>query len=237
MQKVLNKISTTVQGAHDKASNAVILTLAKAWIGIGVIRPAKTDDAPIFEKPAWLKTKGTFTQRSNSVDITPSVDRYDYTGLWSMQIGEYFMPLSQTFSLRAKKRLNVSSLVDGVDIIQQTRKEAKTLDCTLKLTLRDNQDNLKIVKDSAQHEVATLAQFLREFYDSDTVLAINNDMINNTFGVTHVFMSEYKFNPRVGAGTFTFDFSLTEVLYGENVLTFDLREVNSDGETSRQIGD
>ena len=58
------------------------------------------------------------------------LDRYDYTKLYSLQIGDYFMPMSQTFSVKARKRLNVSALVDGPDIIQQTRKEAKTINCT-----------------------------------------------------------------------------------------------------------
>lgn len=162
------------------------------------------------------------------------------------------MPLSQTFSLRAKKRLNVSSLVDGVDIIQQTRKEAKTIDCTLRLTLRNNQPNLQIMKttesggfsiegvsnavvNSVSAKVVELAQFLREFYDDDAVLRIRNKMINETFGVDYVFISEYKFTPKVGMGTFTFEFSLTEVKYGENVLTFNLREIDADAGNRTQI--
>lgn len=155
---------------------------------------------------------------------TGGIDRYDYNKLWSLQIGDYFMPLSQEFTLRAKKRLNVASLVDGIDIIQQTRKEAKTIDCTMRFTLRNDQPNLSIVTDGGEAEDAmtTFAKFLRQFYENDAVLEIKNSTINNVFDVSHVIISEYKFTPRKGAMTFQFDFSLTEVIYGDDVLTLDV---------------
>lgn len=232
LQKVLNKISSTAQKAVDTAGNAVVVTLAKAWIGIGMIRPANTNGDPMFEKPDWWKKKGAnaFQQTKSQ---TPIVDRYDYNGLWSVQIADYFMPLSQSFRLRARKNLNTSHLVDGIDIIQQTRKEAKTIDCTLRITVNENQEALKIV--DAEEKVVELSQFLAELYEADTVFEINNDMINNTFGVTHCIMSEYTFTPQAGRKIYTFEFSLTEVIYGENVLTFDLRGVESDQSTGRQI--
>lgn len=162
------------------------------------------------------------------------------------------MPLSQTFTLRARKRLNVSSLVDGVDIIQQTRKEAKTVECTLRLTLRDNQQRLMIEKIkpdtysaqtefdeddfeeveteelTAQTAIDNLAAFLSELYEDDSVFIIRNKMINETFGINYAFMSDYEFNPKVGMGTFEFKFSLTEVQFGNDVLTFDVKEIGGD---------
>lgn len=232
LQTILNKVSSTVQKGYDAVSGTVVLSLAKTWIAVGMVRPATTDGTPMFEKPAWLKSKSPAALKSTE-GSTPTVDRYNYDGLYSVQIGDYFMPLSQTFRLRAKKRLNVSHLVDGIDIIQQTRKEAKTIDCTLRLTLRDNQDNLKIMK--ASNKVAELSQFLTDFYESDAVFEINNDTINNTFGVTHVMITEYDFQPKAASMTYTFNFTLTEVNYGENVLTFDLTEVNSDRPASQTI--
>lgn len=239
-----------IETSYKSVTSPVVLTLSTAWLAIGMVKPAKTnDDDTIISVPSWAKK-----QKKESESVTAStgeIDRYDYSKLWSLQIGEYFMPLSQTFSLRAKKRLNVSSLVDGVDIIQQTRKEAKIIDCVLRLTLRDNQPNLQIVQGGSSSsnqsqeggesvnettgKVVELAQFLREFYDGDAVLQIRNKMINETFGVEYVFISEYKFTPKVGMGTFTFEFSLTEVKYGENVLTFNLREIDADAGNRKQI--
>lgn len=236
--KTLNKITSGVQDVHDIAGKAVLLSLSKAWIGIGLVKPARTDPTDkLFNVPDWLKKKET--QPFERIESeSPLIDRYDYDRLYSMQLGNYFMPLSQTFTLRAKKRLNVSSLVDGIDIIQQTRKESKTIDVKIRIGLREGiQDNLQIV--DFDGEIQRLSWFLNEMYEGDTVFIINNDMINNTFGVTHVFMTEYKFIPKERMGTFDFEFSLMEVIYGENVLTFDLREVNSDtsdSENSGQIG-
>lgn len=261
-----NAIGKEVSTLHQNVTDTVVLTLSKAWIGLGLVKKATTDGSSVWGSvnvPEIFRGK----QNAKSDDrigeaSTGSLDRYDYKKLWSVQIGDYFMPVSQQFSLRAKKRLNVASLVDGIDIIQQTRKEAKTIDCSLRLTLRNNQPNLEIVKageagektlsaDAYISDVASyldgntydgnavqvddtraaksierLATFLTEFYENDAVFRINNQMINDTFGVNYVFISEYKFTPKVGMGTFQFDFSLTEVIYGDDVMTFDVREIN-----------
>lgn len=240
VNRALGTVSSTVKDLHSTVSDTVILSLSKAWIGIGSVRPATTADNRADS------SLPPFDNRS----VTPrTFNRYDYKKLYSLQLGSYFMPLSQTFSLRAKKRLNVSSLVDGIDIIQQTRKEAKTIDCTLRIGLNPAQENLQILKENTGAiigeggslnpvtQISNLAEFLREMYDSDIVFEVDNDMINNTFGITHVIMSEYKFMPRVSSGVFNFEFSLTEVLYGENVLTFNLRQIDEDAGLRRQITD
>lgn len=272
-------VSETIQDGFNVATNTVVLALSKAWLGIGVWRPANTDPngkwSDQFGNPAILRKRRT----AEKIESTPTeeyaarqgarladtgaheealqklnggstiesrpVEEYvrtnSYDKLWSMRLGgdaetdkdSYYLPLSQTFTLRAKKKLNISSLVDGIDIIQQTRKEAKTIDCSLRISLRESQTNLQIV--DMDNEVQTLSQFLADLYEADAVFYIANDMINNTFGVEYVIMSDYKFIPRVSMGTYTFEFALTEVKYGENVLTLDLSEV--DAGTQRQIVD
>lgn len=226
----LSKISATTEKIAETVGNVPILSLSKAWIGIGLVSPATTEDKTPPQSAAWdWRVKG-FSQKVTSASGS-TLDRYDYTQLYSLQIGEYYMPLSQTFQLRAKKRLNVSALVDGPDIIQQTRKEAKTISVSLRISLRDNQPNLQILRDSAAAEVTELATFLQNFYENDAVLAISNEMINFTFGVSHAIITDYTFTPQVGMGTYRFEFSLTEVLFGENVITFNLREIGADTNT------
>lgn len=208
----------TLRRAESVVGEPVTLALSKAWIGISTVAPARTNDDALFSLPSWVKTE--------------KIDRYDSTKLYSLQIGDYFMPVSQTFDLSASKKLNFSDLVDGPTIIQQTRKQSKTINCTLRLTLRDNQPNLSIVQaeraQEAENAMFMLAQFLQEFYEQDTVLAISNQTINEVFGVSHVMITDYKFTPRTGMGTFMFEFKLTEVLYGENVVTFNLTTLDAD---------
>lgn len=242
MANIINKVNNTVSAvantavsAYNTAGNAVLLTLSKMWIGYGLVHPAKTDpNATLIPVPDILKKKvdGTTPVIESEAQI---LDRFDYERLFSLQIGDYFMPLSQNFSLRAKKRLNVSSLVAGIDVIQQTRKEAKTIDVKLRMTLRPDgvHDNLKIV--DIDNKIQRLSWFLNELYEDDTVFFVANDMINNTFGVTYCFMTDYRFTPRQGMHTYDFEFSLMSVAYGDNVLTFDLRQVNADVENNGQI--
>ena len=227
--KTLNNVSSVTQDVVNVAGNAVVVAMSKAWIAVGMVKPAKTDDSDRYQTPKMPQLKRQLSvdeiiereQRKKDFIESPHVsdetlNRKDYTKLWSLKLGDYYMPLSQTFTLRAKKRINVSQLVDGIDIIQQTRQEAKTIECTLRIGLREHQKNLQLV--DSDSEIQTLAKFLRDLYDRNAIFSISNDMVNNTFGVDNVIMSEYKFAPRVGMGTYSFDFTLTEVKYEENVL-------------------
>lgn len=230
--KVANRVIAETLDARDAIRNTIVLALSKAWIGISRLAPAQTNreqqqqdirNIPFVRKE---QTVNGIERRSGA-----ELDRYDYTKLYSLQIGDYFMPMSQTFSVKARKRLNVSALVDGPDIIQQTRKEAKTINCTLRLTLRNNQPNLQIMErleNEAEAKIAELSKFLNEFYEKDQILRIRNQKINETHGIEYAIITEYTDTPRVGMGTYQFEFTLTEVKYGENVVTFNLREVDSD---------
>lgn len=227
-------ISKGVSDVAQEASDAVLLSLSAAAVTLGTIRSFKKKDRESEVQDPELRA---LTQGKQRIETEQeSLDRYDPTKMYSLKIGDFFMPLSQSFTLRAKKRLNISSLVDGVDIIQQTRKEAKTIDCVLRLTLRGNQPNLTIT-DSVmgnavdnlndgtvttslpQYILAALTRFLSTVYETDKVVKIENDVINKTLGVEYAIMSEYKFLPKHGAGTFTFEFTLVEVDFNANVLT------------------
>jgi len=238
VNNTISKVSSGTQDVYNVASNAVVLSLSKAWIGIGTLNPSKTQSEdkmfaapklPQFKKESW-----------NEIDVNNIVangvfDRFDYSKLWHLQLGDYYMPLSQTFTLRAKKRINVSALVDGIEIIQQTRKEAKTIECTLRIGIDGKkQPNLQIVDDLGF--MGELSDVLSELYETNAVFRINNAMINNTFKVTHVIMTEYKFIPRVGMGTYGFEFALTEVNYGKNVLTLDLSKIDDENKYRQLVG-
>lgn len=148
VQRWSEQVSTGIGDAAQLATNATVLALSAAWIGIGMVKPARTaGHKGVLEKVTPTMPNGLGVQADSGARAVEE-KRYDYKYLFSLRLGDYFMPLSQTFNLRAKKRLNVCSLVDGIDIIQQTRHEAKTIDCSLRLTLRENQPNLEIVSNS-----------------------------------------------------------------------------------------
>lgn len=241
-------VSRGISDVAQATSDAVLLSLSAAAVTLGTIRSFKKKDKGGEVQDPEL---GVMTYGKQSIETKQeSFDRYNPTKMYSLKIGDFFMPLSQSFTLRAKKRLNISSLVDGVDIIQQTRKEAKTIDCVLRLTLRDNQPNLTITDsitgkaeeiftrsytnlaggfESTDEGVVTTShpkyiltaftRFLSDIYEQDKVVKIENDVINKTLGVEYAIMSEYKFLPKHGAGTFTFEFTLVEVDFNANVLS------------------
>jgi len=219
-----NTVGSNVQDAYTIAGKAVLLSLSKAWLGISVFKPATTEktlyDAAFARAYARSRYKGEESK-------TPEADRFDTSKMWAIKFGDFFMPMSQTYTVRAKKTLNTSSLVDGIDIIQQTRKEAKTIDCTLKISVNENQENLKIIEEDEKgiREVTQLQKFLAELYEEDVVFQVDNETINDTIKVDYVIMSSYRFLPRAGSKVYIFEFSLTEVKFGDNVLTFDETQI------------
>jgi hypothetical protein len=233
-QDTLARVSSGVTDMLAIAGKAVVLTLSSAWMGIGLVKPARTIKLPPLAG-TFVRAKLDVIANGYQTDSeTPQVDRYDTEQLWSVKFGDYYMPLSQTYTISASKRLNTSSLVDGVDIIQQVRKEAKTVDCVLKISVNEKHYPLQIMTspDGDLVEVAALQTMLSALYEQDTVFEIENATINDTFGITHAIMSKYKFVPRPASKTFIFEFSLTEVKYGANVLTFDEEMLNDDADTT-----
>ena len=225
---VISETGGVIQDSVELAGKAVVLSLSKAWIGIGLINPATTEKNPVKLHGGSVFTRASY---GKAVDEhgTPTIDRFDTTKMWSIRFDDYFLPLSQTYTLEAQKKLNTSSLVDGIDIIQQTRKEAKTVDCNLRISINENVKALQIL-DYASHEVKTLSDFLYDLYDKNAVFRVQNSMLNNTFSLEYVIMTKYKFTPKAGSKVYSLDFSLMEVSYGDNVLTFDERQLQSDSE-------
>jgi len=210
VQSKLPRLGISTENLYKKASDTLVVAMSSSWVGISTYTKVR-EVVSTIQKEGLIEGVKSVLRGKN-----PDPDRFDSTQLYSLQIGDYFMPMSQTFSVRAKKRLNVSSLIDGIDIIQQTRKEAKTIECSLRLSLREGQTNMQIVE--ADNYVVELSTFLYEFYEKDAIFRIQNEMINDAFGVEHVFISEYRFSPRAGHKGYQFDFSLTEVQVGEEVL-------------------
>lgn len=104
--KVVNRVIAETLDARDAIRNTTVLALSKAWIGISRLAPAQTNreqqqqdirNIPFVRKE---QTVNGIERRSGA-----ELDRYDYTKLYSLQIGDYFMPMSQTFSVKARKRL------------------------------------------------------------------------------------------------------------------------------------
>lgn len=237
---VSEAVSRGISDIAQAASDAIILGLETKWAAISLFRPARTEHNQFADV---LSTYGRQAEGiTDSVELSSEIqytkgvsadsklpDRYERKNLCSLRLGDYWMPMSQSFTLRAKKRLNVSSLVDGIDIIQQTRKEAKTIDCQLRVTLRANQPNLEVKNSSVTattdmvRSLTVFSRMLQELYENDAVFKIENQVINDTFGVNYAIISEYEFRPKLRSNIFDFSLSLTEVKYGDNVITFDVR--------------
>lgn len=222
--QVANAVESVVHDAATIASRAILLSLSNAWIGIGVVKPADTEQGT---DPSSVATNRDY--KYGTISETPIAARFDTSKMWSVKFGDYFMPLSQTYTVQASKKLNVSSLVDGIDIIQQTRKEAKTIDCTLKISVNEAQKNLQIstLLSGAKNTIVTLQEMLSELYEKDIVFLVDNETLNDTLGISWAIMTKYRFMPRPGSKTYVFEFSLMEVKFGDDILTFDEKQIQA----------
>jgi len=224
VKQVLNGVSTVSTVAQDLvaiAGEAVVLTLSKAWIGVGLIKPATTVTNDLRSKEANVFN---IAKEQIPESASPVVNRWDTTQMFSIKLDEYYLPLSQSYRARAKKRINESSLVDGPDILQQTRKEAKEIECTLRISVDENASALQLMKREAEEaKIAKLSDMLTDLYESDKVFRVENDTLRNMFGLDYVIMIGYQFSPKVGSRVYTFEFTLREIKYGDNILTFDQR--------------
>jgi len=234
----VNAVGGGVMDALTIAGRAVLLTLSTGWLATSLFNPATTRKKPFTSETQTAFEYGA-THKLNEEIRTEELNRFDTVPLWGLKLGDFFMPLSQTFSVSASKKINVSSLVDGVDIIQQTRKEAKTVDCVLKISVNENQKNLQILDSkvtSPDENIAPLIDVLEALYESSQVFAIENYTLNEAFDVWNVIMTKYKFTPKAGSRVFVLEFSLTEVSYFENILTFDERQASPQPTTTSPTG-
>lgn len=232
VNNTIDNVVTDVKDVFQIANNAIVFTLSTAWMGISFFKPAttKTSLSERQSEIAYEAQKNIYRSRSDAPEAkSPRIDRFDTTKMYGVKLGDYYLPVSQTYTLQASKNTNVSSLVDGIDIIQQIRKEAKTIDCSIKISLNEKQTNLQLM--DAQKQITFLNHLLTDLYETDSVFMVDNEMLNNTFGLEYVFMSKYRFIPKLGSRVYTFEFSLIEVKYGENVLTFDDTQIQTTANT------
>ena len=128
-------VTDTLRAAVNTGMAAIKISLSeigfwKQVVSFGGRVDTKTERDPINGK----RLESVDNKRDNYIAwSTPYMDRLDTTKEAIIKCGDYFMPLSLSYSLSAQKSLAVSQLVDGAEIIQRTAKKSKSIDVTVRI--------------------------------------------------------------------------------------------------------
>jgi hypothetical protein len=215
-------------GDEDRASMAVKLTLST----IGMARS-------LLQNGIRSDTKEEFSEKGDHKisRSSPVLDRYDSDRDFCFRCGDYYMPLSIRFTLRAQKNFAESQLIDGPHIIERVSKAPKTIDVTIRLERKgayeirtgdqaaferiasQGPQNLYIVNtEDLYNPVPDISAMVNDLYERQDVFVLENPVLNGEHGVTHVVMRDYTIIPGEGTTLMTLQMSLMQVDINANII-------------------
>lgn len=188
---------------------------------------------------------------------TPVVyNRQDQNNEYVFRCGDYFLPLSFSYSIRASKSTAISQLVDGVEIIQHINKKPKMVDLQIRIERNQNRiqntntgSNMSFVSsdlyspnsdirptiygveagsDPALMALVELGTALNSLYENQDVFEIEHKTLNNDFGLNWVFMEDFEFNTNPGSTIVDIKMTLHQVNMAENAIIFGEATINPD---------
>ena len=199
---------------------------------------------------------GTTNEKNNYATHLKTLDRQDVANEFVFKTGDYFLPLSITYSVEAGKNAATSKLVDGVEIVQMINKRPKVISLHIRIErdpvrLKNETmaNNMAIVSSQPKrynsvlassssptmeedmapvYQIVELGTYLGKLYENADVFAVENKTINNDLLVQWVFMESYTFTVNPGSTVVDIDMKLREINMDENAIVFtDQSTVNS----------
>lgn len=176
-------------------------------------------------------------------------DGYDTPSLDSVfACGDYWMPLSISFAVRANKVLDNSQLVDGPSVTQRVSKSPRTVDVNFSIERREtpsNADNSAYVEATAirysqdettdKQAIYKLTRVLADLFENNDVFQVKNPVLNDEIGISWAVMTDYRFSPDQGSTFGSVSFTLQEVNVNDPLLYQSDTQVQSGGvPTSKQ---
>lgn len=167
-----------------------------------------------------------------------AINRRDPNNDFVFRCGDYFLPLSFTYNVRADKQTAVSQLVDGPAVYQQINKNPKTVSISIQIQ-RDQEkagdsDDASMAfaspDNSSQYalQIRGLGSALNDLYERQDVFYIENKTLNNDLQLQYVYMEDYTFTVNQGSSIVDIEMTLREVNMQENAIVFGSATVNPD---------
>ena len=196
-----------VEDAYNAAQRGYKIVMAEAGIAKQLLRGGAAYSYDEMGNVA-VTVNSPFVSRNDRYSAGGvSLGRYDPNQDYYFKCGDYFLPLSFTYSVNAKKHTASSQLVDGPVIFERVYKEPK------------------IISVNIQVQTKQLSSMFNDLFENQDVFRIVNTFINQNLHVNYVYMSEYDVSPQAGSLLTEIRMQLIEVDVTSNVISEDAANV------------
>lgn len=211
-----------IKDAVAAASTALAIGFSSAGIIRTMIQPAnssaednaKNMQGTIHNGLTWENTR--YTAKSSDV-ISQENDfllTNDNKNDYLFRVGDYYLPLSYSFSVNASKNIARSQLVDGPMIYEMTSYNPVELILRIKLERKPIEytlDGIKYSELTSEYlsfresvngiggDIVKLATVLNDLYKNKSVFAIYNNFTNEEIGLQYVVLAKYSIEPSEGS--------------------------------------
>lgn len=207
------------------------------------------DDEVSDEKKKLENNIAAYKTRPELLDI----NRQDTQNEFVFRCGDYFLPLSFTYTINASKNIAYSQLVDGVEIIQVVNRKPKDITLNIRIernlqkaqntssgrsmsflnanvpgTAKDNIDGSEIDLEEIKYQITALGVALNDLYERQEVFRVENKTVNTDIGISYALLSDYSYRVNAGATYVDIMMKLHEVNMDENSVVFDRRTVDAE---------
>lgn len=206
------------------------------------------EDELSAEKKSISAISAEYRTRPAIIDINRQNTKNEFV----FRCGDYFLPLSFTYSLRASKNIAYSQLVDGVEIIQVVNRKPKDITLNIRIErdqnkatntsagqmmsflnanvpgiAKDNIDGSEIDLEEIKYQITALGVALNDLYENQEVFRVENNTINDDMGIHYALLSDYTYRTNAGATYVDIMLKLHEVNMEENSVVFNRKTVDS----------
>lgn len=216
-------LSSSVSGRLESSAEFANMAVKFGLAEVGMYRSLvwRGSYSSVEESPDYRGKLGEIPREQYMTPRTDEYSRYDANKDFYFRCGQYFMPLSIRFTLRAQKNLVESQLIDGPYIIERVSKAPKTIEVTIRLERKfdENPSPLHIVnEENLYNPVPDISAMINDLYEKRDVFQIENPILNGEHNVTHAVMREYEIIPGLGTTLMTITMSLLQVDIQANII-------------------
>ena len=220
---VLSKIGDIAQSGEnvlDTASNIMKLTFS----AIGITRYFKGVNSEnkipthINQDTRYDAVSGGIYKYKNKYESTKSdfKEIYDNNNDYVFKCGDYFLPLSFSFSASANTNIVRSQLVGGIQIIENTFYEPHVIDMRIKIERKPYNNDIPLTEEmnfrnSSRNAIIRLGEFLRYLRKEQPVFEVDNNYITKDLGVRYCTLLKYNIIPTEGSDITLVNLTLLEV--------------------------
>ena len=213
----LSKIGDVVRSGNeviDTANNLMKLTFSTVGI-IRSVRGIKSEESKYSKGLDEKKRYVSYSDRLYKKDDNSNKELYNTNYDYIFQCGDYFLPLSFSFSVSGTTNIVKSQLVGGIQILENTFYEPQIIEMRIRMERRQwdaktGTDEMAFIMQQ-DRSVARLGDFLKYIRKDQPVFEVSNPYITKDLGIKYCTLTRYNIIPTEGSDITTINLTLMEV--------------------------